>query len=89
MLNAVQLEGAATPENWREGVTTPPIPSSSPGFGNEGMDISPLPHKAPGGFVARVNVQSPTPEPALEHGMDLSCSPSSNHLLDSPMPPHE
>lgn len=80
-------KGATTPDIWREGgVTTPPIPSSSPGYGNDGMDISPLPHKAPCGFITRVTVQSPTPEPA-ENGMDLSCSPPPNPLLESPMPP--
>lgn len=83
---AEHKEGATTPDIWREGVTTPPIPSSSPGYGNDGMDISPLPHKAPCGFVTRVTVQSPTPEPAPEYGMDLSCSPPPNPLLDSPMP---
>ncbi|KAK0660368.1 M-phase inducer phosphatase [Lasiodiplodia hormozganensis] len=81
-----EQKGATTPDIWREGMTTPPIPSSSPGYGNDGMDISPLPHKGPCGFIARGSVQSPTPEPA-ENGMDLSCSPPPNPLLDSPMPP--
>ncbi|KAK7533293.1 uncharacterized protein J3D65DRAFT_77933 [Phyllosticta citribraziliensis] len=78
-------EGATTPcHNWREGVTTPPIPSSSPGFTNDSMDISPLPHKPAHGLVARVTVQSPTPEPQ-DQDMNPPCSPPPNPLLDSPM----
>jgi hypothetical protein len=46
MLNFHDSEGATTPLRW-EGVTTPPIPSSSPACGADTMDISPLPHKVP------------------------------------------
>ncbi|KAL6247531.1 m-phase inducer phosphatase [Rhinocladiella similis] len=44
-------------------LTTPPIPSSSPG-GQDAMDMdmSPLPHKVPFGAVD-IQLQSPTPEP--------------------------
>lgn len=45
-----------------EQVTTPPLPSSSPGPGNDSMEISPLPHKAP--FIATQIVASPTREAA-------------------------
>ncbi len=45
-----------------EGMTTPPIPSSSPGPGNDSMDISPLPHKIPFSVVTQIEVQSPTPD---------------------------
>lgn len=45
-----------------ESVRTPPIPSSSPGPGNDSMDISPLPHKAPFAMAARIYLTSPTPE---------------------------
>jgi M-phase inducer tyrosine phosphatase len=46
--------------NWRaDCVTTPPIPSSSPGPLDERMDISPLPHKQP--YNAMIEIQSPTP----------------------------
>ncbi|KAL8830986.1 MAG: hypothetical protein Q9191_001135 [Dirinaria sp. TL-2023a] len=38
----------------RASSTTPPIPSSSPGPGNDPMDISPLPHKAP--FIPRTTI---------------------------------
>ncbi|KAF2147521.1 uncharacterized protein K452DRAFT_217878 [Aplosporella prunicola CBS 121167] len=80
---AEDKEGATTPPMW-ERITTPPINSSSPGFGDN-MDISPLPHKpAFGGASTRVTVQSPTPEPPESR---MGCSPTSNPLLDSPMPP--
>ena len=46
-----------TPPIELEGVTTPPIQSSSPCY--DAMDISPLPHKAP--HVA-VTLPSPSPE---------------------------
>ena len=48
-----------TPPIESERVTTPPIPSSSPGY--DAMDISPLPHKAPH-FSAKVTLPSPSPE---------------------------
>ena len=41
---------------------TPPIPSSSPGPGNDSMDISPLPHKAPFAISNYIEVQPPTPQ---------------------------
>ncbi|TVY16455.1 M-phase inducer phosphatase [Lachnellula arida] len=43
----------------RESVTTPPLPSSSPGPLNERMDISPLPHKQP--YFSHIEIESPTP----------------------------
>ncbi|KAK4948677.1 m-phase inducer phosphatase [Elasticomyces elasticus] len=52
----------ASQQNGHVTLTTPPIPSSSPGT-QESMDIdvSPLPHKAP--FCAvEIQLQSPTPE---------------------------
>ncbi|TAQ89631.1 hypothetical protein B7494_g2040 [Chlorociboria aeruginascens] len=56
----------------RECVTTPPLPSSSPGPLNDMMDISPLPHKQP--FGAQIEVQSPTPNttPIVDDLMDSS-----------------
>jgi len=47
------------PVRW-EGVTTPPIPDSSPSFVPDSMDISPLPHKAP--FNSYLTLPSPSPE---------------------------
>lgn len=41
-----------------ERTKTPPIPSSSPGPGNDSMEISPLPHKIP--FTVTTEVE-PTP----------------------------
>lgn len=56
-----------------ECVRTPPIPSSSPGPGNDSMDMSPLPHKAPSTMAARIYLTSPTPEmtPNEEIKLDL------------------
>lgn len=50
-----------TAYNGIECVTTPPIPSSSPGPGNDLMDISPLPHKAPF-VVAQIQLVPLSPE---------------------------
>lgn len=50
------------PNQSLENVTTPPLPSSSPGPGNDAMDVSPLPHKAPFTVSAiAVDLQPPTP----------------------------
>ena len=46
-----------TPPIEAEGLLTPPIPSSSPGY--DAMDISPLPHKVP---HFAVTLPSPSPE---------------------------
>ncbi|RMY45171.1 hypothetical protein D0863_16094 [Hortaea werneckii] len=48
-----------TPPIAGEGVTTPPVPSSSP-YGDM-MDVSPLPHKPPF-YRSQVTLPSPTPE---------------------------
>ncbi|KAI9785086.1 MAG: cell division cycle- protein [Candelina submexicana] len=45
-----------------ENVTTPPLPSSSPGPGNDSMDISPLPHKAPYSLSTQQSVAPSSPE---------------------------
>ncbi|KAF2835182.1 Rhodanese-like protein [Patellaria atrata CBS 101060] len=77
------IEGTITPPIRWEGVTTPPIPSSSPGFGNDSMDISPLPHKAPFSFVSPITVHSPTPEStALDDDMLSPCTSTPNALSD-------
>ncbi|KAF1963297.1 Rhodanese-like protein [Byssothecium circinans] len=54
-------EGTRTPPVRWEGVTTPPIPSSSPNFVPDSMDISPLPHKAPFSFASERFLPSPSP----------------------------
>lgn len=56
-----------------ECVRTPPIPSSSPGPGNDSMDMSPLPHKAAFAMATRIYLTSPTPEatPTEEAKLDL------------------
>lgn len=56
-----------------ENVRTPPIPSSSPGPGNDSMDMSPLPHKAPFAVATRIYLTSPTPEatPTEEAKLDV------------------
>ena len=55
-----------------ESVTTPPLPSSSPGPGNDSMDISPLPHKAPYVVTTHIELQPPTPEYTPTNGYMLS-----------------
>lgn len=57
----------------RESVTTPPLPSSSPGPLNERMDISPLPHKQP--YNTHIEVHSPTPLSTPEVDMEMPSSP--------------
>lgn len=64
----------------RESVTTPPLPSSSPGPLHERMDISPLPHKQP--FFAQID--SPTPGPTEE--IALPSSPPRPAFLEAPRP---
>ena len=59
-----------TPPIEAEGVTTPPIPSSSPCF-NDAMDISPLPHKPPH-FAAKVTLPSPSPDGTPMLSEDIS-----------------
>ncbi|KAF2711641.1 Rhodanese-like protein [Pleomassaria siparia CBS 279.74] len=52
LLQTTYNKGTTTPPVIRwEGVTTPPIPESSP-YVPDSMDISPLPHKAPFSFLA-------------------------------------
>ncbi|KAI4116499.1 MAG: hypothetical protein LQ338_007705 [Usnochroma carphineum] len=58
----------------RAGVTTPPLPSSSPGPGNDSMDISPLPHKAAYQVTTQVQLQSPTPEATPNANVNMSCT---------------
>lgn len=64
-----------TPPIEAEEVTTPDVPSSSPGI--DAMDVSPLPHKAPY-FVAQIALTSPSPEgtPCVD---EMSCYPSIAH----------
>ncbi|KAI9838517.1 MAG: cell division cycle- protein [Sclerophora amabilis] len=47
----------------RERMTTPPLPSSSPGVGNDSMDISPLPHK-PAFTITQKEIIPVEPSPA-------------------------
>lgn len=62
--------GATTPPVRWEGVTTPPIPSSSPCFVPDSMDISPLPHKAPFSFLNERSVPLPSPSPEVTPSTD-------------------
>jgi hypothetical protein len=75
MLKFHSSEGASTPIHW-EGVTTPPIPSSSPAFAADTMDISPLPHKLPFS-LAKSKPDSPCRKPA---GRDVDASDSMESL---------
>ncbi|KAF2639899.1 Rhodanese-like protein [Massarina eburnea CBS 473.64] len=74
--------GTKTPPVRWAGVTTPPIPSSSPNFVPDSMDISPLPHKAPFNFASERYLPSPSPldtnaanaTPAIEDEMLSPCA---------------
>ncbi|PFH57093.1 hypothetical protein XA68_15520 [Ophiocordyceps unilateralis] len=68
----------------RHMVTTPPLPSSSPGPTMELMEMSPLPHKMP--FVTHVDMASPTPAstPAVDEEQDED--EDDYMVLDSPAP---
>lgn len=73
LLTKVHTEGTKTPPIRWEGVTTPPIPSSSPCCIPDSMDISPLPHKAPFSFMSAersLPLASPTPEGTLSPADD-------------------
>ncbi|KAF1942509.1 Rhodanese-like protein [Clathrospora elynae] len=62
-LDTQEATTTTTPVRW-QGVTTPPIPSSSPGFPPDSMDISPLPHKAPFSFFNNRPLPMPSPSPS-------------------------
>ncbi|KAH8727875.1 hypothetical protein GQ44DRAFT_610642 [Phaeosphaeriaceae sp. PMI808] len=83
LFHQLDTRGATTPPVRWEGVTTPPIPSSSPCFVPDSMDISPLPHKAPFSFLndRSIPLPSPSPEPSLTTDDDM-VSP-----CDLPTPP--
>ncbi|OAL52086.1 Rhodanese-like protein [Pyrenochaeta sp. DS3sAY3a] len=65
LFQQLDSRGAITPPVRWEGVTTPPIPSSSPGFVPDSMDISPLPHKAPFSFFNDRSLPLPSPSPEI------------------------
>ncbi|CAD6454014.1 e56d127f-d170-4fcd-a9d3-82de1d748a83 [Sclerotinia trifoliorum] len=69
----------------RDCVTTPPLPSSSPGPLNERMDISPLPHKQPY-FCAQIEIPSPTPAGTTTEDTTMGSSPIRPSLLDGSKP---
>ncbi|KAL8744492.1 MAG: hypothetical protein Q9190_003271 [Brigantiaea leucoxantha] len=58
--------------NGREGTTTPPLPSSSPGPGNDSMDISPLPHKAPFVVTTQLELQTPSSETTTSEDVTMT-----------------
>ncbi|KJZ78345.1 hypothetical protein HIM_02383 [Hirsutella minnesotensis 3608] len=64
----------------RQFVTTPPLPSSSPGPTTELMEVSPLPHKTP--FCTQIELTSPIPitTPTIDDDQD------DDMVLDSPAP---
>ncbi|KAJ4383319.1 m-phase inducer phosphatase [Didymella sp. IMI 355093] len=73
-IDAQATGGVTTPPVRWEGVTTPPIPDSSPSFVPDSMDISPLPHKAP--YNSYITLPSPSPEvmPSNEDDMLSPCN---------------
>ncbi|KAI8938932.1 hypothetical protein NX059_004787 [Plenodomus lindquistii] len=83
--------GLTPPQVRWEGVTTPPIPSSSPCFVPDSMDISPLPHKAPFSFLHNDNslpLPSPSPEatPSTDDDMLSPCDELPTPNLEVPRP---
>ncbi|EFW21920.1 cell division cycle- protein [Coccidioides posadasii str. Silveira] len=70
------------PENGRDNMTTPPLPSSSPAPNMEIMDMSPLPHKIPYCHNADLDLDSPTTEISLAKSQQVHAQLS---LDDSPM----
>ncbi|PGH01647.1 M-phase inducer tyrosine phosphatase [Blastomyces parvus] len=71
------------PENGRDTMTTPPLPSSSPAISVDMMDMSPLPHKLPYSHQSDSDLESPTTD--LSHPKPNIYMPSP--LQDSPMEP--
>ncbi|RAR05045.1 m-phase inducer phosphatase [Stemphylium lycopersici] len=85
-----QLDSRAettTPVARWEGVTTPPIPSSSPGFAPDSMDISPLPHKAPYSFTNNRSLPLPSPSPDVTPGTDSDMMSPCGELSTPPAYP--
>ncbi|KAI4947304.1 hypothetical protein J4E91_006656 [Alternaria rosae] len=70
LFHQIDTRETTTPLARWEGVTTPPIPSSSPGFAPDSMDISPLPHKAPFSFINDRCLPLPSPSPEVTPGSD-------------------
>ncbi|KAF2688078.1 Rhodanese-like protein [Lentithecium fluviatile CBS 122367] len=82
--------GTTTPPIRWEGVTTPPIPSSSPFVPEDSMDISPLPHKAPYSFLTELTVPSPSPaltSATTDEDMISPCEVPPQPQLPPPMQP--
>lgn len=78
-----------TPPIEGEEVTTPDVPSSSPGI--DAMDVSPLPHKAPY-LITRVTLPSPSEDltPDTHDGLRPDALPSLEQLetsISSSQPP--
>ncbi|RDW78002.1 rhodanese cycle control phosphatase [Coleophoma crateriformis] len=67
----------------RDCVTTPPLPSSSPGPLHEMMDISPLPHKQPY-FSTQIEIESPTPGTTPNEEDSVLSSPPGASLSEAP-----
>ncbi|RMZ77220.1 hypothetical protein DV738_g4459, partial [Chaetothyriales sp. CBS 135597] len=65
------------------GVTTPPVPSSSPGIQDVDMDMSPLPHKPSRYSIA---LQSPTPDTTPSESICMPSPPRSSDRPDSAPP---
>lgn len=69
-----------TPPIEGDEVSTPDVPSSSPGV--DAMDVSPLPHKVPH-FVAQVTLPSPSAEITL--GIEDEISPDLLSVSEQPI----
>lgn len=77
-----------TPPVLWEGMTTPPIPSSSPA-GTDCMDYSPLPHKAPFALSTKIIVQPPirTVSTAIDEDMLSPCELPPPNAKEAPCQP--
>lgn len=80
--DVLPIENTTPVPRW-EGVTTPPIPSSSPGFAPDSMDISPLPHKAPFSFAHDRSLPLPSPSPEVTPSSDGDMLSPCEDLSDS------
>lgn len=87
VLTSPKVEGTTTPLSRWEGVTTPPIPSSSPCFVPDSMDISPLPHKAPFSFLDSRTLPLPSPSPEVTPSTDDDDDDDMLSPCDLPTPP--
>ncbi|KAK2743297.1 cell division cycle- protein [Onygenales sp. PD_40] len=74
------------PENGRDTMTTPPLPSSSPALSVDMMDMSPLPHKIPYSHNADMDLESPTADMSMAKPNIYIPSPLQDSPMEAPRP---